>query len=362
MEKNGIKASSMVLAGALLTAFNSIGKGWASEVLVLIGFVIFLLGLKNIKEMLDEQGKNAIQLVYIAAIIGAISALIGLIPIVGIIATIGLIVAFVFQLIGYSKLKSSNTIGEIGSKGANLLLISMIIALVGGIFRIIPAIGGVIGTIFSLVVLIMVITGWRNIQKGILGENKVAITSISLILVGMLLQLGNEASRGWGAAVAGLIGLILLIIGLKQFRSTLDEVGQKAVQLISVAVYIGLAATVLDFVASLVSMGSGLKGLASGDLSGIGKAGTFEMIVSLIFIATFIIELLGFLKLKKSNTFNEAGKSGINLLVIALVIAAAASLFSGVLPIGGNIISSILGIAGLFLILFGWLRVQASIE
>jgi hypothetical protein len=361
MQTQGIKATSMVLGGVLLTAFSNIGKGFASEIIVLAGFVIFLVGLRSLKQMLDENGQGAVGLIYVAAIIGAIGALIGLIPVVGIIATIGLIAAFIIQLVGYIKLKSSETIGDIGSKGANLLVISMIIALVGGIFGIIPAVGGMINTIISLVVLLMVITGWRNIQKGIIGENNIALTSVTLIMAGMLLQMGNEASRGWGAAVAALIGLILLIIGLNKFKTTLDDVGKSAVKMITLAIYIGILASVLDVVASIMNTTSGINSLASGDLGKFGKPSGFQMIVSLIFIGGFIVEILGLLKLKNSEMIGETGKGGITLIVVAFILGAAASLFSGVLPIGGKLITSIFGLAGVFLVLFGWLKVQESI-
>ncbi len=361
MKTQSIKASSMVLGGVLLTSFNSIGSGFASELIVLTGFVIFLLGLGNLKNLLDENGKNAVGLLYVAAIVGAVGALIGLIPVVGIVATLAFIAAFIIQLIGYVKLKSSETIKEIGQKGANLLLISMIIALIGGIISIIPAIGGAVATIFSLVVLILVISGWRNIQKGIIGDNNVALTSTSLIMVGMLLQTGNEASSGWGAAVASIIGLFFLIIGLNQFKTKLDEVGKSAVKMISLAIYIGILASVLDVVVSVMNVSSGFNSLASGGMGQFGKPSGFNIIVSLIFIAGFIIQLMGFLKLKKCAIIGENGKGGITLIVVALILSAGASLFSGVLPIGGGLITSIFGLAGLLLVFFGWLQIQGAI-
>jgi hypothetical protein len=361
MKTQGIKATSMVLGGVLLTSFSNLGKGFASEIIVLIGFVVFLIGLRNLKEMLDEDGKGAVGLIYVAAIIGAVGALIGLIPMVGIIASLALIAAFIVQLIGYLKLKNSNTIGEVGAKGANLLVISMIVALIGGVFRLIPAVGGIIGTIAGIVVLIMVISGWRNIQKGIIGEENVTVTSLTLIMVGMLLQLGNEASRGWGAAAAALIGLILLLTGLKQLKANMDDVGKAAVKMITLAIYIGILASVLDIVASFTDTASGFKSLATGDFGKLAKPSGFQIIVSLIFIAGFIVELLGFLKLKSSSIMGENAKSGITFIVVALILGAAASLFSGVLPIGGKLITSLLGIAGILLVLFGWLKVQEEV-
>lgn len=360
MKTQEVKATSFVLGGTLLTMFNNIAGGWASVIATLIGFIILLIGLNSLKKMLDDKGNSALNLIFIAAIIGAVGGLIGWIPIVGLVAGILFLAAFIIQLIGYLQLKGSAAIGETGAKGANMLFISMIIALVGGIFSLIPGIGGIIAAIVGVVVLLMIFSGWKNIQMGIIGEDKVKVTAITYILAGMLIQIGNTAVSGWAAAIASIIGFVLFLMGLNKLKGTLDEVGQSAVQLIVIAAYVGILASVLDFVSGIVGVGSGLKAITSGNLGGLAAPSTFDMIVAIVFIAAFILELLGFLKLKGSEMINEQAKGGITLLVIAVILAPLANLFSGILPIGGGFIASLLGLAGLFLVLFGWIKVQTS--
>jgi hypothetical protein len=361
MKTQGVKASSMILAGSLLTTFTSVGRGWAASVITLIGFIIFIIGLNGFKKELDDTGQSAIGLIFIAAIIGGAGALLGLIPLIGIIGGLAALAAFIIQLIGYIKLKGSTAIGSEGAKGANLLFISMIIALVGGIIKIIPGLGGIIAPLFFLAVLLMIFYGWFGVQKGYLGEAKINVQSVTFILGGMLLQLGNSATKGWGSAVASVIGFVLFLVGLNGLKNSLDAVGKAAVKLIIVAVFIGIGASLLDLVASVVNISSGLNNLAKGDISGLGKPSVLDMIVSAAFIAAFVVEMLGFAKLKGSETIGETGKSGATLLIVAMILAAAASLTSGLLPIGGGIITGILGIVGLFLVLFGWLKIQEAL-
>lgn len=365
MKTQEIKAISLALAGSLLTTFNSVGRGWAASVITIIGFVLFLVGLNTLKKGVDENGQKALGLIFIAVIIGGAGALFGLIPLVGIIGSIAIIVAFIMQLVGYNQLKTCATIGEVGNKGAGQLVISMIMLLVGGIFSLIPGVGRFLGPIFFLVGLYLIVFGWIKIQQGFIGQAKPAVIAITYILAGMLLQLGNGATRGWGAAVASLIGLIIFIIGLRQFRDHIDDAGKKAVKLILTAVYIGIAASVLDVIESFTGATSGVmkmaEGFATGSMMSMSKPGLFQIIVSLAFIVAFVVELLGLMKLKNSSTIGEEGKSGVTLLVVAMILAMAASLFRGIIPIGGNVLSSLFAIAGIFFVVYGWLKIQEAI-
>ena len=362
MDKEKVKFTTLVLAGSLLTTFSNIGSGWAASLISLAGFVIFLIGLNSMKEIMDEQGKSAVSLIFIGVIIGAVGALIGLIPLLGaVIAGLCFIAAFIIQLIGYIRLKSSTVIGEIGAKGANLLVISMIVVLVGSVFSIIPAVGGFIAPLFYLAALLLIFNGWFKIQQGLIGETSGKVVAVSMVLSGMLIQLSNNAASGWGAAVASIIGLILLFMGLNRLKTMLDEPGQSAVKLIIIAIFIGVAASLLDFVSSIVNASSGLQGFAMGDLSGfMSGPTTFDMIVAIVFIVAFAVELMGLMKLKASSMLDASGKSGTTLLVVAMILAALASLFTGILPFGAGVLNSLLGLAGMFLVLYGWLRIQMS--
>ncbi|TVQ18362.1 MAG: hypothetical protein EA361_01470 [Bacteroidetes bacterium] len=355
MKTKGVIASSMVLAGSLLTTYNGVGRGWAATIVALIGFVIFMIGLSKFKPELDEKGKGAIGLLFIAAIIGIVAMFVGLLPLIGgILSFLILIAVVVLQIIGYSKLKGSTSIGTEGISGANLLLLSIVVLFIGAVFGLIPGLGRFIEPLFALGALFMIVFGWLRIQKGFIGETTMNAHSISYILAGMLLQLGSTAASGWGTSVAAGLGFVMFLLGLTKLRDTLDQVGKAAVQLILIAVYIGLAASVIDFFASL----------SVPDPTSFFKApepSIWERIASLAFIASFVVSLIGFIKFKESELLDDNGKSGVNMIIISMGLAIAASIFTGLLPFGGGFVATVFGVGGLFLVLFGWLNIQEAL-
>ena len=120
-------------------------------------------------------------------------------------------------------------------------------------------------------------------------------------------------------------------------KNSLDENGQGAVKLLIIGSIIGIVGLVIDFIP--------LIGFVS----------------SIIYIVAFVIELVGILKLKKSDSFGEIGKSGVTFLLIAMILAILQSFF-GLLPIPFiGILTSILSIAALVLVLFGWMKVQEGL-
>ncbi len=360
MKTKGIYASSMILAGSVLGSFYNVGRGWTAALIALIGFTFLIVGLVNFKKELDQKGSNALNLVFIAAIIAAVGALIALVPFAGFIARLLLIAAFIIKLIGYLQLKSSETIGEEGKSGANLLTISMILLLAGFVFRFIPAIGGVFATIFALLGLFFMVFGWIGVQKGYVGHTQVNAVSVSYILAGMLIQVGATAMSGWGAAIASLFGFIVFFTGLNKLKNTMDAKGQEAVQMLILAVFIGLGASVLDFIASL-TVTRDIYTLGAGMMAGSFAPSIFERVVSFIFIAAFVLQLIGYVKIKDSELIDATGRTGSTLLIIAAALAIVASIFSGMFIIGGGFVAGIFGIGSLFLVLFGWLGIQKSI-
>jgi len=163
-KKETIKAVSFILVGSLLQLYNGVSGGWASTLVAIFGFVLFLMGLNILKAHLDEIGQGAVKLLVIASIIGIVGLVIDLIPFLG-------IVAFVIELIGVLKLQNCATIGEIGKSGATFLLIAMILAIlqsiVGLVFVFIPIIPGIICSILSIAALVLVLFGWIKIQEGL---------------------------------------------------------------------------------------------------------------------------------------------------------------------------------------------------
>lgn len=354
MEKKGtIIAVTFILAGAILQIFNGIGNGWATPVISIFGLVIFLIGLKSLKYGLDPAGQSAVKLLIIASILGLVGLFFDLIPLLGWLAKIIFIVAFVFELIGFIKLKDSKTIGEAGKNGAGLLVISMILAIVASILWLIPVIGGTFTAILSLVALYLIFSGWEKIQSGISGENATKVKSVTYILTGTLLLLCNTATNGWASAIASIFGLFLLLKGFKQLNDNIDAVGQSGVKLLIYSVFIGMAASVLDIIASLVN-------LSSGNILSMNRTpGALDIVVIIVFTATYVVQFMGYMKLKESSSIGEPGKQGVLFLMISMIVAGLGSLI-GLVPLSG-IVTPIFAVAGLTLVFFGWVKIQEGI-
>jgi hypothetical protein len=167
-------------------------------------------------------------------------------------------------------------------------------------------------------------------------ESPKAVQSITYVICGELLQLAGSIGTTWVAHIIVLIGLVFFFNGLGQLKSMLDEDGQKGVGLLSLSAIIGLAAAVLDFIP--------LMGLFS----------------SLLFTVSFIFQILGFLRLGKSYSIGSVGKSGLQLMFIAMGLAIV-SMLAGILPIIGSTIGGLFAIGALMCSLFGWLRLQEGI-
>lgn len=171
-KKETIKSVTFVIAGSLLQMFNGIGGGWASSLTAIFGLVLFFIGLKKLKEGMDEAGQGAVKFLIIAAIIGVVGLLIDLIPLMGLISSLIFIAVFIVELIGFIKLKASKSIGEVGKGGITLLIVAMGLAIVQSIFGLIPFVGGMIGSVISIVAIILVFFGWLKVQEGIIDTIK----------------------------------------------------------------------------------------------------------------------------------------------------------------------------------------------
>jgi uncharacterized membrane protein len=168
-KKEIIKSVTFILAGSLLQMFNGIGGGIWTTLAAVFGIVLFFIGLSRLKGGLDEAGQSAIKLLIVAAVLSGIGFIFDLIPLIGgIIASVFVLAAFVIQLIGYIKLKCSDTIGDIGKSGVMLLLIAMILAAFGALLGIVPFLGGVVVSIVSFAGLVLLFFGWIKIQEGLM--------------------------------------------------------------------------------------------------------------------------------------------------------------------------------------------------
>lgn len=168
--KETIKSISFILSGALLQLFNGIGGGWATTLVAIFGFILFFIGLDKLKNGLDATGQSGVGMLKIAALIGAVGAVIDLVPLMGWLASLAFIAAFVLELVGFLKLKSSQSLGEEGKGGVTLLLVAMVLAIVQAFFGFLPFVGGFFSSLFALAALALVFFGWVKVQDDILSR------------------------------------------------------------------------------------------------------------------------------------------------------------------------------------------------
>lgn len=167
-------------------------------------------------------------------------------------------------------------------------------------------------------------------------EKKETIKSVTYVLSGALLQMFNGIGDGWISTLTAIFGMILFFIGLSKLKTGLDTVGQSGVKLLIIAAILSIVGFVFDLI----------------PLMGI--------FASIVLIAAFVVELIGFLKLKASASIGVVGKSGVSLLIVAMILAILESLFS-IVPLVGGIVGSILSLAALILVFFGWCKVQEGL-
>ncbi len=180
-------ATSKIFLGVLLFSLSGIAGGILAAILGLIlksltlvgiivliagiasilGYVLYVWGLGNFKNILAGEDAAAISKVWLAAILAlagsVISVLAILLPGIGIIGTIAAIAAYVLNLLGFMALKNSQTFPVQAKAGASKLFLAYILYLIGAISAfILPSF---ISGLINLVALVMILIGWANIKN-----------------------------------------------------------------------------------------------------------------------------------------------------------------------------------------------------
>lgn len=180
-------ATSKIFLGVLLFSLSGIAGGIIAAILGLIlksltlvgiivliagiaailGYVLYVLGLGNFKNILTGEDAAAVSKIWLAALLAlvgtVITVLTTVIPGISIIGTIAAIAAYVLNLLGFMALKNSSTFPTLAKAGANKLFIAYILYLAGSItaFFLPSFISGLI----NLVALIMILLGWAAIKN-----------------------------------------------------------------------------------------------------------------------------------------------------------------------------------------------------
>lgn len=157
----GLAAGS---AGALGAAAGLGVLSFIALVLVLVGYIIYFLGVGKFRDAVDEADKPYAQKIYMGIIVIIAGVVISLIPVIGVIGKIANIVAFILMFLAYQGLKESQTFPELARKGANVLYWAMIISVISVVLGWIPVLN-VIGGICQIASFIMIFIGWGKIKN-----------------------------------------------------------------------------------------------------------------------------------------------------------------------------------------------------
>ena len=164
------------LLGGLTVVFSMVGAGvvfrvltWIAEIAVAVGYVLYMIGLGNLRSAVGEKEGVALGQIRTAAILSIVTAILG---IFGIPAWIIInFVAFVMMLVGFNTLKKSAAMPEKARNGFNQLFIAMLLNIIAvGITVIlgwIPLVGNIItaiAAILGIIGFVMVITGWAAVK------------------------------------------------------------------------------------------------------------------------------------------------------------------------------------------------------
>ncbi len=99
----------LVILSKSMTAIVSVGAviGIACAVLSIIAYIFTLIAYSKLKASETFPGKDGAKLLFVSAIIALCCGVVGAIPFLGIVGGLGTIAAFVLNIIGWIKIKNS---------------------------------------------------------------------------------------------------------------------------------------------------------------------------------------------------------------------------------------------------------------
>lgn len=163
------------------------------------------------------------------------------------------------------------------------------------------------------------------------------ITSVTYILVGNMLATYSSIGEGWSAKLTAFFGLILFFVGLLQLKEFLDEKGASGVSKLIWAAILGIIANIF----SLIPIVGGIP-------------------AAIINLIAFILQVVGLVNLKHSEKLGKIGASGVNILLVAIILMIFAGIFR-IIPFVGTTIKSGISFVAFIIIPFGWIKIQEAI-
>ena len=172
--KTSSQGAYLILLALVLHLYKGIDDAFLTGLGAIVGLVLYLKGLGVLAISLDKPGVDGCGKLRIAVFLAIVSVVVDFIPLLGWLATILVIIAFIFEFMGYGLLANSQSLFEEGRGGAKKLRISMIVLLVGAVLSFIPLAGSKIDAIANFIALILVFLGWSQILLGLESEAKEA--------------------------------------------------------------------------------------------------------------------------------------------------------------------------------------------
>jgi hypothetical protein len=169
--KSAAAATTYIICGDLIQLTGYVVNSWIGAITVIIGIVVLFNGLNRLKTVLDADGEKGVGLIRTSLIIALVGGVIDIIPFFGgFIAPTFYMIAFIVQILGYVRLRKSDSIGEVGKNGVPIMYASVVFAFLAVLFSILPVVGSTIGGLCSLAAMLCLVSAWLRIQEGILGK------------------------------------------------------------------------------------------------------------------------------------------------------------------------------------------------
>lgn len=168
------------------------------------------------------------------------------------------------------------------------------------------------------------ISQWKQLASG----------GAYLILLAVIMHVFTFINNTTATTTAALVGLIMYFIGLGKLQIGMDTAGSAGVGKLKIAIIIGIVSVVFDYIP--------LMGWLS----------------TILAVAAFIFEFLGYGLLKSSATIGGEGKEGANMLRNSMVVLMVSALVSFL----SDTVAGILAIVALLMVFNGWSKILFGLE
>lgn len=213
-------------SGSVESVASDIAVSVTIFLLTVIAYITYMCGLGSFaKVQKTEWDARGVRRVRSGLVWSFVAMLFAYIPLVGwLLGFIFSIVAFFVMLGGYNRLRKSSTFPKMARLGASLLFAALFVELLGDILGLLPFIGSLLQGILCLVVVFMVLSGWKKIERAdvtdVVSEESVEVTLSSAVVENIAVenQLSQQSSA-FECKVAPVIEEAAVAKPLKQKKS-----------------------------------------------------------------------------------------------------------------------------------------------